>query len=143
MADRLKQIWGGFEKTTTRHLTGRGVDNIEIPRRSSFRDGPVPAPKDVAAPAEAAFAALRHRLTAAGARAAKQEARRLKAETQSDAPPPADGAEAPDSVRNLLAGLKSTEMRTMRPEADYATFVAQNPKAAPRLTPRKKLFGIF
>lgn len=143
MTDRLKQIWGGFEKTTTRHLTGRGVENIETPRRQSFRDGPLPAPKDVEAPAEAAFAALRHRLTAEGARAAKKEERRMRAAGQSYAPPAADGAEAPDSVRNLLAGLKATEMRTMRPDADYAAFVARNPKAAPRLVARKKIFGIF
>ena len=36
MAERLKQIWAGFAETTSRHLTGKGVDNIIVPHRSDY-----------------------------------------------------------------------------------------------------------
>jgi hypothetical protein len=150
MADeRLKQIWGGFERVTQRNLTGRGIENIDVPNRRDFaaRDADM-LPKNFAAPADAAFSALRHRLTAAEQRALKNEERRARASGRAYAPPAplsADAAEegAPESVRDLIRGLRATEMRVERRDVDYTAFAAANPNATPRLKARRKLFGIF
>lgn len=150
MPERLKQIWGGFERVTTRGLTGRGVENIEIPNRREFQaHDEMFLPKNFSAPADAAFAALKHRLSAGEQRAIRKEERRARAEGRAFSAPPAplsgDAPEtgAPDSVRDLIRGLHSTEMRTLRRDFDYAAFAAANPKAAPRIRARKKLFGLF
>ncbi|MEZ5896193.1 MAG: hypothetical protein R3C51_07300 [Parvularculaceae bacterium] len=148
MSDRLKQIWSGFEGATTRRLTGRGIDNIEVPHRElNGRENDF-LPENFTAPADAAFAALKHRLSAAEQRALKRQAKkRRRGETQGyDAPPaplssgsPQEGA--PEAVRDLIRGLKATQMRVYRDDVDYAAWLAENPKAAPRA--RKKIFGIF
>ena len=150
MAERLKQIWGGFERVTQRSLTGRGVDNIEIPNRRALQAHDEEfLPKQFSAPADAAFAALKHRLSAGEQRALKKEERRARAAGRGFSAPPAplsaDAAEAsaPEAVRDLIRGLKSTEMRTERREVDYAAFAAANPKATPKLKTRRKIFGIF
>lgn len=150
MAERLKQIWGGFERVTQRSLTGRGIENIDVPNRRDFQASDEAfLPKNFSAPADAAFAALKHRLTAAEQRAAKREERRAKAEGRSFAAPPdpisADALEAnaPDSVKDLIRGLHSTEMRTRRRDFDYADYAASGVKGAPKLKARRKLFGIF
>ncbi|MEZ5893497.1 MAG: hypothetical protein R3C58_10220 [Parvularculaceae bacterium] len=63
MSDRLKQIWSGFSQTTTRHLTGRGVENILVPHRSDYTAADESfLPADFNAPAQAAFAALKENL---------------------------------------------------------------------------------
>ncbi len=150
MAERLKQIWGGFERVTARTLSGRGVENIDVPHRRELRAHDEEfLPKDFSAPADAAFAALKHRLSAGEQRALKKEERRARAEGRGFSAPPAplsaDAAEtsAPEGVRDLIRGLKSTEMRTHRRDADYTAFAAANPKATPKLKARKKIFGIF
>jgi hypothetical protein len=150
MPERLKQIWGGFEGVTSRNLTGRGVENIEVPsRRDYVAHDEEFLPKNFSAPADVAFSALKHRLSAAEQRAMKKDARRAKAEGRSFAAPPAplsgDAAEtgAPEAVRDLIRGLRSTEMRTLRRDFDYASFAAANPKATPKLKARRKIFGIF
>ncbi|HNR76117.1 MAG TPA: hypothetical protein PKM48_03245 [Parvularculaceae bacterium] len=150
MTERLKQIWGGFERVTTRNLTGRGVDNIEIPERFDYLAVEEDLlPKNFSAPADAAFAALKHRLSAAEQRQMKREERRAKAAGKSFAAPPAplsaESAEAsvPDSVKDLIRGLRSTAMRTERREVDYASFAEANPKRTPKLTAKKKFFGLF
>ncbi len=150
MAERLKQIWGGFERVTQRNLTGRGIENIEIPNRREFRAHDAEfLPKNFAAPADAAFAALKHRLSAAEQRQIKKEERRARAAGRGFSAPPAplsaDAAEssAPEAVRDLIRGLKSTEMRTERRDFDYAAFAAANPKSTPKLKPRRKIFGLF
>jgi len=150
MAERLKQIWGGFERVTERSLTGRGVENIDVPNRRDFQaQDDAFLPKNFSAPADAAFAALKHRLSAAEQRTIRKEERRARAGGRSFAAPPAplsgDATEtaAPDSVRDLIRGLHATEMRVRRGDADYAAFAAANPKATPRLKSRKKIFGIF
>lgn len=149
MNERLKQIWSGFERSTTRRLTGRGVDNILVPARTDWRaeERASLAPEAIL-PAEAAFSALKHRLTAAEQRAVKREERRAKAEGRSlsaSAPDPVEAANAaPDGVRDLMLGLKATEARIERRDIDYVKWAAANPKAAPKLmTPRKKIFGIL
>jgi hypothetical protein len=150
MGERLKQIWGGFERVTMRNLTGRGIDNIDVPSRRDFHaHDEAFLPKDFAAPADAAFAALKHRLSAAEQRALRREERKARAEGRAFAAPPAPlSAEAPEggapeAVRDLIRGLKSTEMRTVRRDFDYAAYAAANPKATPRLKARRKLFGII
>ena len=143
MNERLKQIWSGFEKTTTRRLSGRGVDTIVVPGRIDWRaeERASLAPEAVL-PAEAAFAALKHRLTAHEQRAARKEERRARAEGRSLAAPP-DPVEAartaPEAVKDLMLGLKATEARVARREIDYTAYLAANPKGAPK----KKLFGVF
>lgn len=147
---RLKQIWGGFERVTQRNLTGRGIENIDVPNRRDFRATDAEfLPKSFSAPADAAFAALKQRLSAAGQRAQKKEERRARAAGRGFSAPPAPlSAEAqeegaPESVRDLIRGLKSTEMRTERRDSDYASFAAANPGATPKLKARRKLFGLF
>jgi hypothetical protein len=148
MNERLKQIWSGFEKTTTRRLTGRGVDQIIVPGRIDWRaeERASLAPEAVL-PAQAAFSALKHRLSASGERAARKEERRAKAEGRSlsSPPDPVDAANtAPEAVRDLMMGLKATQARTERRDIDYAAYLATNPKGAPKLAaPRKKVFGVF
>lgn len=150
MTERLKQIWGGFERVTQRHLTGRGVENIDVPNRRDLAAHDAQfLPKNFSAPADAAFSALKHRLTAAGERAIRKEERRARAEGRSFSAPPAplsgDAPEtgAPDSVLGLIRGLHSTEMRTERRDFDYASFAAANPKGFPKLKSRRKFLGVF
>jgi hypothetical protein len=148
MNERLKQIWSGFEKTTTRRLTGRGVDAIIVPGRTDWRaeERASLAPEAIL-PAEAAFAALKTRLSAAGERAARKEERRAKAEGRrlGGAPDPIEAATAAtEPVRDLMMGLKATEARIERREIDYTAYLATKPKGAPKLAaPRKKIFGIL
>jgi hypothetical protein len=150
MADRLKQIWGGFERVTQRNLTGRGIENIEIPNKREYQARDLEfLPKNFSAPADVAFAALRHRLSAAEQRQIRQEERRARAEGRGFSAPPAplsaDAAEAaaPEAVRDLIRGLRSTEMRVERRDFDYAAFAAANPKSAPKLKGRRKILGVF
>ncbi len=148
MNERLKQIWAGFEKSTTRRLTGRGVDQIIVPGRTDWRaeERASLAPEAVL-PAEAAFAALKHRLSAAEQRAARREERRAKADGRSlsSAPDPIEAAnKGAEPVRDLMMGLKATQARVERSEIDYTAWLATNPKGAPKLTaPKKKFFGIL
>jgi hypothetical protein len=150
MAERLKQIWGGFERVTQRNLTGRGIENIEIPNKREYRAHDAEfLPKNFSPPADAAFAALKHRLSAAEQRQIKKEERRARAEGREFSAPPAplsaDAAEAaaPESVRDLIRGLRSTEMRVERRDFDYAAFATANPKTAPKLKARRKFLGVF
>ncbi len=148
MTERLKQIWSGFEKTTTRRLSGRGVENIQVPGRVDWRaEERASLGADAAMPAQAAFAALKHRLTAAEQRAARKEERRAKSEHRklASAPDPLEAANtAPEAVRDLMMGLKATEARISRREIDYTAYLATNPKGAPKLTaPKKKFFGLI
>ena len=151
MTDRLRQIWGDFEGTTTRRLTGRGVENIDVPHR---RDWSAEAQQELAegvpAPAEAAFAELKFRLSAAEQKAAKKAARKRRRRGErhdySDAPPAPlsvdalpDGA--PKAAQELIRGLKATEARVERSEGLYTTHMA----AASERTSvkRKKFLGLF
>ncbi|MFZ5617360.1 MAG: hypothetical protein ACOZAA_08580 [Pseudomonadota bacterium] len=150
MPERLKQIWGGFERVTMRNLSGRGIDNIEVPNRREFQAHDEEfLPKNFSAPADAAFAALKHRLSGAEQRALKKEERRAKAAGRSFAAPPAPlsaeaaEASAPESVRDLIRGLHATEMRVERRDIDYMAYAAANPQATPKLRVRKKFFGLF
>lgn len=153
MSDRLKQIWGSFEGRTERRLTGRGVENIQLPpRRDLASEMMEEIPNDVREPAEAAFAALRVRLTDAARAAEKNRGRRgngTGAVTPSQqysasdmAPAFSYGAE--DATHDLVRGLKETALRTDRVEADYGRFLASDAKGKLRGEKRRKKFlGIF
>ena len=151
MTDRLRQIWGGFEETTTRRLTGRGIENVEVPHRRDWSaEAQTELAGDMASPAEAAFAELKFKLSAAEQKAAKKAARKRKrrGETQSfsDAPPaPLSGDALPDgapkAAQELIRGLKATEARVERSEGLYTTHMAaasERPKGK-----RKKFLGLF
>lgn len=144
MSERLKQIWSGFEETTSRNLTGRGVDNILVPPRADY------SPKDAAflpenydTPAAAAFSALRENL----ARKEKLFAGKKK---KADAALP---SEAEDFVAatafsasgdDLIRGLRATALRVERPEIDYAVFLeSKEGRAHFKKHKRKKFLGIF
>lgn len=148
MNERLKQIWSGFEKSTARRLTGRGVDQIIVPGRTDWRaeERASLAPEAIL-PAEAAFSALKHRLSASEQRAARKEERRAKAEGRSlaGAPDPIDAANtSAEAVRDLMMGLKATQARVERRDIDYTAWLATKPKGAPKLAaPKKKIFGIL
>lgn len=139
MPERLKQIWGGFEGATTRRLVGGGVDNIHVParRETSATDSHF-LPEDFTPPAEAAFAALKAKLSAHEQRLAKKRGRNGAAYAP-PAPlsPEAEDAGAPEAARDLIRGLKATDARVARSLSDYG----QNDGAARQK--KRKLFGIF
>lgn len=144
MDERLKQIWSGFQETTTRNLTGGGVDNIDVPHRRDYgAEDTRLLPTEYEAPAQAAFAALRTELESKAKRFG-----RSKKKPQASY----DGAqEGPDAMASrrfdgeeLIKGLKATAMRTERPERDYSAFLASaEGKAAFKKFKKKKRFGLF
>ena len=65
MAERLKQIWAGFEETTTRRLTGKGVENIIVPHRTDYSAVDQEfLPEGFEDPSSSAFSALHEELAA-------------------------------------------------------------------------------
>ena len=138
MEDRLKQIWAGFEERTSRHLVEGGVDNIVVPHRSDWKAELEPPPEGLDAPAEAAFSALKMRLKAQ-AKKAKKGARSFEPIGEAPSFAMADPSEA---ARDLIRGLKSTEMRVSRPQYNYEDAL---PDGARRklFKKRKKFLGIF
>lgn len=108
MVERLKQIWGGFEKETTRNLTGRGVENIQVPHHRNLRAEGEAQPATVEAPATAAFEALKSRL-------ASQSKKGKRGEEDDEASYVAES----EAARDLIRGLKATEARTTRTERLY------------------------
>jgi hypothetical protein len=162
MADRLRQIWSGFEGATTRPLTGRAVGNLMVPSRQDYvvHDEDFLS-EEYRAPADAAFSALRAQLSAAEKKASK---RVRDGETMNpfEAPEVSETAFNGDSdaARDLIKGLKATEARVRRSDYDYAAnlaaggkkrMFAKNDKAKPAKAPkapklefkRKKFLGLF
>lgn len=140
MVERLKQIWSGFETTTTRKLTGRGVEGIVLPQRAAERApqvAPAPEKAGVEAPAEAAFAALRGQLEASRKRFGKKAKMGLIDDEPVSSGLDADFADAPEAARDLIKGLAATEARISR---DFKLYDVSMMSAAPK---KKKLFGIF
>jgi len=144
MDERLKQIWSGFEATTTRALTGRGIDNIAVPHRVDFAAQDTQfLPEDFEAPSTAAFSALReelaHKEKKFGRKKKFSEASFRAAEEGSDAM-----ASRQFNGDELIKGLKATAMRTERSERDYQSFLASDEgKAAFKKHKKKKRFGLF
>ena len=131
--ERLKQIWSGFERETTRHLTGRGVENIHVPERREARSE-FAAPERVAEPAAVAFEALKTRL------AASSKKRGGRGPSDEEAGEATASAAAPISAaRDLVRGLKSTEARTLRSDRLYGEGAGRSAKAGRR----RKAFWLF
>ncbi len=143
MTDRLKQIWGGFEETTSRHLTGGGVDNIHVPHRVDYAAvDETFLPENFHAPAETAFAALRDKLAAQERKFGRKKGGARRAYTARDEA--GDIASARLNGDELIRGLKATSMRTERPERDYGAFLASDAgRAVFKKHKKKKRFGIF
>jgi len=144
MDERLKKIWSGFQATTTRNLTGGGVDNIDVPHRRDYSvEDTQLLPEEFEAPAQAAFAALRTEL--------ESKAKRFGRSKKKPEASYAGMRDKPDAMASrrfdgeeLIKGLKATAMRTERPERDYGAFLASaEGKAAFKKFKRKKRFGIF
>ncbi|MBT8473239.1 MAG: hypothetical protein HKN14_06940 [Marinicaulis sp.] len=143
MAERLKQIWAGFEETTSRRLAGKGVDNIVVPARVDYAAwDDAFLPEEFEAPSDRAFDALRSQFSAKG---------RRKNRRKKNAPDEAlqeKGLGAPSektfSDDELIAGLRATAMRTERRYSDYEMFLETDEgKQALKKNKRKKRFGLF
>ena len=141
MTDRLKDIWNGFEESTTRRLTGDGVDNIPLPEQHFNWRGASdkPLPQDYAEPVRAAFDAFEEQLEQSAKRS-----RRRKPTTTSFA---SDEPVAPQFYghEDLAQSLASTAQRTTRRETDYATFSAtdEGQKLYKAQKRKKKFLGLF
>jgi hypothetical protein len=148
MTDRLKEIWGRFEKTTRRSLTSTNVDNIPRPvveemRRSNELGRPssdtmasemtADMPEELTPPAKQAFAALRTRLTGFDEKGRPERKKQAPREF-------VDDADAP--LEQMMIDLKATEQRVVRRELDYKSWYKTQEEARQR-KPRKKFLGIF
>jgi len=158
MTERLKEIWSSFEKSTSRRLTGRGVENIDVPHRTHMPTSAPEMPENISEPAIIAFEALKHRLSEGERRSMKSAARKKdvapwervgeRVGGERNAPPAplssySEQESAPHSARDLIRGLRSTEMRISRRDADYGAWLSSAPKSALKLKSRKKFFGLF
>ena len=143
MSDRLKQIWSGFSGTTTRNLTGRGIDNILVPHRSDYSaTDEAFLPENFSAPAEAAVSALRENLS----RKEKKFARKKKPSAALPTEPEPSVATTAFSAAgdDLIRGLRATAMRVERPELDYSAYLESSEgKALFKKHKRRKFFGLF
>ncbi len=142
MGNRLRNIWAGFEETTSRHLTGGGIDNIAVPHRVDYAAEDVALlPENFDAPAAAAFTALREKL-AGQQKKFGRNARRNDRNAAEMTPP--DMANQTFNGDDLIKGMQATAMRTERPERDYQSFMASDEgRAALKRHKKKKRFGIF
>ncbi len=141
MGNRLKDIWAGFEETTSRHLTGGGVDNIAVPHRVDYAaEDEALLPENFDAPATAAFGALREKLAAQEKKFGRKP-RRADKPTMNASP---DLATQTFNGDELIKGMRATSLRTERPERDYQSFLTSDEgKAALKRHKKKKRFGIF
>ena len=145
MDERLKQIWSGFQSTTSRNLTGGGVDNIAVPHRRDFSaQDQEPLPADFESPAQAAFSALREDLARKEKKFGWGKKVRAQAEFREAAPDKRANTPDPFDSSELLKGLKATAMRTERVERDYTTYMSSDEgKKAFKKHKKKKRFGLF
>jgi hypothetical protein len=141
MAERLKQIWSGFTETTTRRLTGKGVDNIVVPHRMDYAAADSEfLPEGFEDPATRALSALKEEREARRKMFAGKRKRRAHG-GQAESPAPMateifDGGE-------LIKGLKATAMRTERSDLDYGAYLASDAGKAALKKTKKKRFWIF
>ncbi len=145
MDERLKQIWSGFQSTTSRNLTGGGVDNIAVPHRRDFAaQDQEPLPADFEGPAQAAFSALREDLARKEKKFSWGKKVHAQAEFREAAPDKGPSTPDPFDSSELLKGLKATAMRTERVERDYMAFMSSDEgKKAFKKHKKKKRFGLF
>lgn len=168
MAERLKQIWSGFEGMTQRRLTGRGIDNIIPPQARGFdadmMSGPI---EGLERPADRAATALRAQILKAGGKTGKNKAsgargnKALNGQHRGYGPSSQPGHAssdrridlsageasrfgAPSEAMDLLSALHATEMRVDRPDIDYSTFIETNAgREFLGARKRRKFLGIF
>ncbi len=139
MGDRLKKIWAGFEATTTRNLTGKGVDNIVVPHHTDYAEEDWQfLPEDFAAPSERAFNALNE-----GIKSSKKRFGRKRASAPSAPEQPQPMAARAFNGDELVKGLRATAMRTERSYLDYERFLSSDAGKSVLKKTRKKRFGIF
>lgn len=144
MSERLKQIWSGFASETTRHLTGRGVDNILVPHRTDYAETDESfLPENYHGPAESAFSALKDTQLKKGKMFGRKEP-----ETTTKFPSEAEDFTAATAFSSasddLIRGLRATAMRVERPDYDYGAFFdSAEGKAQFKKHKKKKRFGIF
>ena len=145
MDERLKQIWSGFQSTTSRSLTGGGVDNIAVPHRRDFAAQDLEQlPENFEGPAQAAFSALREDLAHKEKKFSWGKKVHAQAEFREAAPDQGHGAPDPFDGGELLKGLKATAMRTERVERDYMAYLSTDEgKKAFKQLKKKKRFGLF
>ena len=149
MAERLKQIWSGFEGVTTRRLTGGGVENIVPPSHRAY-DPSAETLKGAGtdqSPADIAAAELRARLTAHADKNDARKGRRahkLDRDQNDFAADESNRRSIQDPVSDVLKGMAATEMRILRPQMDYGKFLAANAgRKLASVSKRKKFLGIF
>ncbi|MEX6632802.1 hypothetical protein [Hyphococcus lacteus] len=147
MSDRLKQIWSGFSGSTTRQLTGRGVDNILVPSRSDYAATDENfLPENFSAPADAAFSALRENLAHKEKKFGGKKKR--MSHKPSNMPSEAEDFVAATAFSasgdDLIRGLRATALRVERPDIDYSAYLASDEgKAVFKKYKKKKRFGFF
>ncbi len=135
MAERLKEIWSGFAAVTTRNLTGKGIENINVPHRADYaQDDSHFLPETYEGPAARAFETLRADLAAKN----KKFSRSKQAE-----PSPQSEAAATRAGDDLFQGMHATTMRIERGDLDYETFLSSDAGKAALKKHKKKRFGIF
>jgi hypothetical protein len=149
MPERLKQIWSGFEGVTTRRLTGGGIENIIPPSHRAY-DPSEGMPKETAtqpSPADVAAAELRARLTAHTEKVdarARRRGRKADRDEIDFVDNDRNRRSQQDPVSDVLKGMAATEMRTMRPDADFGKFLAANAgRKLASVGKRKKFLGVF
>lgn len=142
MGNRLKDIWAGFEETTSRHLMGGGVDNIAVPHRVDYAaEDEALLPENFDAPAEAAFTALREKLAGQEKKFGRKVWRKGGTRAENTSP---DMTTQTFNGDELIQGMRATSMRTERPERDYQSFLASDEgKAALKRHKKKRRFGVF
>jgi len=141
MAERLKQIWAGFEATTTRRLTGKGVENIVVPHRTDYAAADSEfLPEGFEDPAMRALDALKEeRASRQKMFAGKRNRRALSGKAEAPAPMTGESFDGGE----LIKGLKATAMRTERSEIDYTSYLSSDAGRAVLRKTKKKRFLIF
>lgn len=138
-AERLRQIWSGFEQTTTRNLTGKGVDGVIVPNRADYAAHDQDfLPENFEGPAERAFATLR-----ADLKAKEKIFRRKKRKYSDDVDLPDQETSAAFKSDEVFRGMYATAVRVERSDIDYQSFLSSDAGKATLKKHKKKRFGIF
>ncbi|MEM9495781.1 MAG: hypothetical protein AAGA09_07235 [Pseudomonadota bacterium] len=143
MSERLKEIWSGFQETTSRRLTG-GVDKINVPSRIDWQaEDKAFLPEGFDSPAVSAFAQLNDDLKQKAKLFARKDKKKAKEEDAVDVTEAAPLEASFAGEHELLKGLRATAIRTERTEIDYGAFLDDGGANALESLKKKKRFGIF
>lgn len=145
MTDRLKDIWGGFAKSTRANLTSRELSGMSRPSASRRAEDDAVDPQvalnagraDQSDAVQAAFTALHAEIQN---KARRSSGRRGEPQqsfgAEADITPPAGLDD------RLLADLKFTEARVRRSGSDYLGFARERQTDWAKRK-RKKFLGLF